>query len=49
LKWFRQNRLLRTIAAIIVGLTAILWAITFYTSLWAHMASFANWVPATMK
>jgi putative membrane protein len=49
LRWFRQNRLLRTIAAIIVGLTAILWAITFYGSLWDHMANFANWLPVTMK
>ena len=48
LKWFRENRLLRTIAAIIVALTALLWAITFYASLWDHLASFAKWVPATM-
>ncbi len=49
LKWFKQNKTLRLVAAIIVGLTAVLWAITFYTSLWGHLSTFSTWVPATMK
>jgi putative membrane protein len=49
LKWFRNNRALRIIAGVVVALTALLWAITFYSSLWGHLDSFSSYVPALMK
>jgi putative membrane protein len=48
LKWFKGNKTFRYIGAAVVLVTALVWAVTFYTSLWAHMASFSTWVPATM-
>lgn len=45
---FRQNKSIRTVAAIIMALTALLWAITFFAALWEHMAAFTKWVPPTM-
>lgn len=48
LKWFKGNKVLRTVGALVVLVTALLWAVTFYTSLWSHMADFAKWIPATM-
>jgi putative membrane protein len=48
LKWFKGNKVLRTLSAVVVLVTALLWAVTFYTSLWGHLASFSTWVPATM-
>jgi putative membrane protein len=44
----KKSKTFRIIAALVVLVTALLWAVTFYTSLWGHLASFANWVPATM-
>ena len=49
LQWFRENKLVRWLAIAILGITAAIWAVTFYSALWAHMASFSKWVPATMK
>ncbi|MCX6037920.1 MAG: DUF981 domain-containing protein [Chloroflexi bacterium] len=43
-----KNRVFRLVAAIALLVTALIWAFTFYNSLWGHLASFANWVPATM-
>lgn len=45
---FLQNKTFRTLAALVLVVTALLWAATFYASLWEHLASFSNWVPATM-
>ena len=47
-QWFRDNKAIRWIAILILLATAAIWAATFYGALWDHMASFANWVPATM-
>jgi putative membrane protein len=44
----KKSKTFRIIAALVVLVTALLWAVTFYTSLWGHLASFAKWVPATM-
>jgi len=49
LKWFKKSKTVRIIATIILGLTALLWAITFYAAMWSHLATFTNWLPATMK
>jgi len=48
LKWFKGNKVLRTVAALVVLVTVLLWAITFYGSLWSHLEVFAKWVPASM-
>jgi len=47
-RFLRQNKLFRTVGAIVVLITALVWAFTFYNSLWDHLASFSSWVPATM-
>jgi len=46
--WFKDNKMVRWIAIAVLLVTAAIWAVTFYSALWAHMASFAKWVPATM-
>jgi putative membrane protein len=48
LMWFRKNKVVRWIGILLLLGAAVLWGITFYGSLWAHMASFAKWAPATM-
>jgi putative membrane protein len=48
LKRIRQNKVIRLIGALVVLASAVIWAITFYSSLWAHMSSFSAWVPATL-
>jgi putative membrane protein len=48
LMWFRQNKVVRWIGILLLLGTALLWAVTFYGSLWDHMASFSKWVPPTM-
>jgi putative membrane protein len=48
LMWFRKNKLVRWVGIALLVATALVWGITFYASLPAHMASFAKWVPTTM-
>ena len=48
LQWFKDNKAVRWLAVAVLLVTAAIWAFTFYGALWAHMASFAKWVPATM-
>jgi len=48
LVWFRQNKIVRWIGILLLLGTALVWAVTFYGSLWAHLASFSKWVPVTM-
>jgi putative membrane protein len=48
LQWFKDNKVIRWIAILVLLASAAIWAVTFYGALWAHMASFAKWVPATM-
>ena len=49
LQWFKDNKAVRWIAIVVLLASAAVWAVTFYGALWAHMASFAKWVPPTMK
>jgi len=49
LLWFKQNRLLRTLVAIMLLLTAALWALVGYGAYWMHMTAFAHWMPASMR
>jgi len=46
--WFKENKTFRLLGALVLLATAILWAVTFYSSLWGHLESFIKWVPATM-
>lgn len=46
--WFKQNKTVRMIGVLLLVVTALLWAVTFYGSLWGHLESFGKWVPATM-
>ncbi len=48
LMWFRENKIVRWIGILLLVGTTVLWAVTFYGSLWGHMDSFSKWVPATM-
>ena len=48
LKMLKTNKTFRIIAALVVLVTAGIWAVTFYMALWSHLASFSSWVPATM-
>lgn len=43
-----KNKTFRLLAALVILITALLWAFTFYNSLWGHLESFSKWVPATM-
>ena len=46
--WFRNNRTVRMLGVLLLLATAAIWAVTFYGSLWGHLESFKDWVPATM-
>lgn len=46
--WFKTNRTVRMLGVLLLVVTAAIWAVTFYGSLWGHMESFSKWVPATM-
>jgi putative membrane protein len=44
-----KNKTFRLLAAAVIIVTALLWAYTFYASLWGHLESFSTWLPATMS
>ncbi len=46
--WFKENKTFRLLAALVLLATAVLWAVTFYGSLWGHLESFGKWLPLTM-
>lgn len=43
-----QKRTFRLLASVVLVVTALIWAATFYNSLCVHLESFGSWVPATM-
>lgn len=45
---FLKVKSFRLLAAAVLLATALLWAATFYSSLWAHLESFSTWLPATL-
>lgn len=47
LQW-RKVRGIAIITAIILGIAAVIWAITGYEAIWGHIADFSKWLPATM-
>ena len=48
LMWFRENKIVRWIGILLLLGTVLVWGVTFYGALWAHLSSFSKWVPATM-
>lgn len=46
--WFKGNKTVRMLGVLLLLATALLWAVTFYGSLWGHLDNFSKWVPATM-
>lgn len=46
--YLRRNLIIRSIGALILVITAIIWLYTGYMAYWAHMASLSKWVPQTM-
>jgi putative membrane protein len=44
-----KNKNIRLLAVIVLLATALLWAFTFYNSLWGHMESFGVWLPPTLS
>ena len=49
LVWLRRNRPFRTLAAIVLGAAAVIWAIIGYLAYWGHMEGFAGWVPLAAR
>ncbi len=47
LRW-RQMRWLALTAAVILGISALVWAFTGYEAVWAHILDFSKWVPTDM-
>jgi putative membrane protein len=43
-----KNKTFRLLASLVLLGTALLWAVTFYGSLWGHLESFSQWLPPTM-
>lgn len=46
--YLRRNNIIRSIGAIILLVTAVIWLYTGYMAYWAHMKSLSKWVPAIM-
>lgn len=46
--WFKNNKTVRMLGVALLLVTALLWAVTFYGSLWGHLESFGKWVPDAM-
>lgn len=46
--WFKNNKAVRMAGVLLLVATGLLWAFTFYGSLWGHMESFGKWVPDAM-
>jgi len=44
-----KNKTFRLLAAFVLVATALLWATTFYGSLWKHLDLFKDWAPVLMR
>jgi putative membrane protein len=47
--YYRENRTLRLIGAIVLVIAALLWAFTGYSAYWSHVEDFSKYVPPTLK
>jgi len=45
LAWMKSDRPFRTLAAIVLAITGLIWAATTYPEYWIHMKLFARWAP----
>lgn len=48
LTYFRQSKVLRTLAAIVLLAAALIWALTVYPEYWVHMKTLGSWQPSAM-
>jgi uncharacterized membrane protein len=42
---FRSQRTWAVVAAVVLGIAAIIWLVTGYEALWAHLLDFIKWAP----
>ena len=49
LLWFKNNKVVRWIAILVLLAAAAVWFVEVSGATWAHPVSFGKWVPATMK
>jgi putative membrane protein len=47
--YFRKNQMFRTLAAVVLVLTGLIWASTAYPTLFMHLKMFGKWAPLTMR
>lgn len=48
LAFFKQNRPVRTLGALLLLAVATIWALTAYPAYWGHLKMFQGWMPSTM-
>jgi putative membrane protein len=49
LLWFKNNKTVRVLGILFVLAASAIWFVEFAGASWAHIETFAKWVPATMK
>lgn len=49
LKWLKDYKIVRLLALLLILVTAVIWAVTFFGALWDHLESFGKWAPAAMS
>jgi putative membrane protein len=49
LSFLRNHRPFRTLAAIVLFVTALVWAVVVYPEYWFHMQQFGKWVPLVSR
>ena len=47
--YFKTNRTLRIVGAIILVVAALIFALTGYLAYWNHLADYSNWKPLPMR
>jgi putative membrane protein len=48
LVYFRKNQAFRTLAALVLVVTGLIWASSAYPAIFMHMKAFGKWMPTTM-
>lgn len=47
--YFKNNRALRIIGAVVLTAAAMIWLQTCFLAYWGHLANFSKWVPTLMR
>jgi len=47
--YWRTNRTIRVVGAIVLVSAALIWALTGYMAYWGHLENYTKWAPPTMK